>query len=343
MSHFTNPSQVLLRNEAALIADSILVINFEQDMFLSQLASINPNSKITAYTSNFANAAWAKSVSNIDIVLDAQLPTSSPDLIIYYYPKAKPEALMCLDNIAAISHENTRLLIVGDNKGGVKSAEKQLKGKAQFCHKIDSARHCSLYQFVGLTLQDSFLLTDYQKTFQVTIADTTIDVISMPGVFNHGELDHGTALLLKTMTTPDAGTVLDFGCGAGIISAYFGKKNPKLEFICIDVSAFATTATELTLAANNIKGVTLLSNGLSELKDKVNHIVTNPPFHTGLNTDYQITETFIKEAKRFMQPNGSLNLVANSFLKYQPFLEQEFGSYTQTAKNNKFTVYYAKS
>lgn len=341
MSHLSNPSQVLLRNQTALIADSILVINFEQDALLSQLVSINPNSSITAFTSNFANASWASTLTDVNIVLDAQLPTLAPDLIIYYYPKAKPEALMCLDNIAAISHEHTRLLIVGDNKGGVKSAEKQLKSKSQFCNKIDSARHCSLYQFSGLTLQDHFDLTDYQKTFQVTIDDTTIDVISLPGVFNHGELDSGTALLLKTITAPEAGTVLDFGCGAGIISAYLGKKNPKLEFVCIDVSAFATKATTMTLQANGVKGRALLSNGLSELNNKVNHIVTNPPFHTGLNTDYQITEGFIKQAKQFMHPNGTLNLVANSFLKYQPFLEQEFGCYTQIAKNNRFTVYNA--
>lgn len=344
MSQLTNPSKLLLRNEHSLEADSILVINFNQDGFLQQLSTLNICKTITAFTSNFATKASEENSSNYHIELGIELPkfdknNKSFDLIIYYYPKAKPEALMMLDNIRAISSDETRLLVVGENKGGVKSSEKQLKSLCQFSNKIDSARHCLLYQFNGLEHKANFDINQYQKTFELTIKEQSIKVISLPGVFNHGEMDLGTKLLLETMSAPKSGHVLDFGCGAGIISAYLGSLNPELSFTCLDVSALATKATELTLAANNVKGKCLLSDGLSQVSGKYNHIVSNPPFHTGLSTDYDVSEQFIIKSKQHLSAKGSLTIVANSFLKYQPFLEQSYNQYETVSKTNKFSVY----
>ena len=137
MSQLTNPSKLLLRNEHSLEADSILVINFSQDGFLQQLGALDICKTLTAFTSNFATKAAEQDTSNCKIELGIELPkvdkNNKPfDLIIYYYPKAKAEALMMLDNIRAISSDETRLLIVGENKGGVKSSEKQLKSLCKF-------------------------------------------------------------------------------------------------------------------------------------------------------------------------------------------------------------------
>lgn len=344
MSQLTNPSKLLLRNEHSLEADSILVINFSQDDFLQQLDALNTCKTLTAFTNNFATKAAAQHTHNCNIQLGIELPkvdkNNKPfDLIIYYYPKAKAEALMILDNIRAVSSNETRLLIVGENKSGVKSSEKQLKPLCRFSNKIDSARHCILYQFNGLELKENFDIHQYQKTFELLIKDYTIKVVSLPGVFNHGELNLGTKLLLETMSVPKSGQVLDFGCGAGIISAYLGSLNDNLSFTCLDVSALATKATELTLAANNVKGVCLLSDGLSKVSGKYEHIVSNPPFHTGLSTDYDIAEQFIIKSKQHLSSRGSITIVANSFLKYQPYLVQSYNQYATVAKTNKFTVY----
>jgi len=344
MSQLTNPSKLLLRNEHSLEADSVLVINFCQDGLLQQLNALDTCKTLTAFTSNFATKASEENASDCNIQLGIQLPkydkNNKPfDLIIYYYPKAKSEALMMLDNIRAISSDETRLLVVGENKGGVKSSEKQMKSFCKTSNKIDSARHCLLYQFNGLEHKPNFDINKYQKTFELTINKHTIKVISLPGVFNHGELDLGTKLLLETMPVPKSGHILDFGCGAGIISAYLGSLNSKLSFTCLDVSALATKATELTLAANNVKGCCLLSDGLSKVSGKYDHIVSNPPFHTGLSTDYDISEQFIIKSKLHLSSKGSITIVANSFLKYQPYLEQSYNQYITVAKTNKFTVY----
>ena len=67
MSVLTNPSSLLLRNSENLKADSILVVNFVQDGFLSQLLQLNPNSKISAFSYNHAIGEFAKKINGIDV------------------------------------------------------------------------------------------------------------------------------------------------------------------------------------------------------------------------------------------------------------------------------------
>ncbi|MEC8208371.1 MAG: methyltransferase, partial [Pseudomonadota bacterium] len=193
-----------------------------------------------------------------------------------------------------------------------------------------------------LTLNDNFAIGRYHKQFQVKAGDIEFTAISVPGVFNHGALDVGTAVLLNNAPSISKGKVLDFACGAGIIATYLGKKQPELEFVCSDVSALATYATEQTLALNNLKGQAVLSDGLSDINGKFDLIISNPPFHTGIATDYTIAEAFLSSAKQHLSKQGKLTIVANSFLKYPPILEAQFGQYSTDFKNTKFAVYSAK-
>lgn len=342
MSKLTNPSLLLLRNEDELIGKSILVVNFEQDGFLHELKTLNPDSVITAFSYNHANFMYASKIAGVHAVVDHTIPHGNYDLVIYYYPKAKPEAQMCLDNIRAVCHQDVQLFVVGENKSGVKSAEKQLKDHCNFSNKIDSAKHCILYLFSELTLNDSFDISRYHKQFQVKAGEVEFTAISVPGVFNHGALDVGTAVLLNNAPSISKGKVLDFACGAGIIATYLGLKQPELEFVCSDVSALATYATEQTLALNHLKGQTVLSDGLANINGKFDLIISNPPFHTGIATDYTIAEAFLSSAKQHLSKQGQLTIVANSFLKYPPILEAQFGQYSTDYKNTKFAVYSAK-
>ncbi len=341
MNKLTNPSLLLLRNKDELVGKSILVVNFEQDCFLRELKKLNPDAKITAFSYNHANAMNASKIAGVHAVVDHTIPHGNYDLVIYYYPKSKPEALMCLDNIRAVCHQDAQLFVVGENKSGVKSADKQLKDHCGFNNKIDSAKHCILYLFSELTLKDSFDINCYHKQFRVKAGDIEFTAISVPGVFNHGALDVGTEVLLNNAPNISKGKVLDFACGAGIIATYLGLKQPNLEFVCSDVSALATYATKQTLAQNKLTGEAILSDGLASVSGKFDLIISNPPFHTGIATDYTIAEAFLSSAKQHLSKQGKLTIVANSFLKYPAILEAQFGQFHVDFKNNKFAVYSA--
>ncbi|MBQ4834683.1 methyltransferase [Pseudoalteromonas sp. MMG010] len=340
MSILTNPSLLLLRNNQMLIGKSILVVNFVQDGFLTELKNLNPQSKITAFSYNHANGEYAKNIKGIEVCVSHTIASGDYDLVILYYPKSKPEVLMALDNIRAVINKDAELLVVGENKSGVKSIEKQLADKVGYSNKIDSAKHCILYSFSEITENNSFDLKRYHKEFTVSIADIEFTAVSIPGVFNHGALDAGTKMLLENTAMIRAHSrVLDFGCGAGLIATFLGIKNPDLEFLCSDVSALAAYATTQTLALNNIKGNTVLSDGLNDITGRFDLIISNPPFHTGIATDYSVAETFLANAKQHLNKSGRLTIVANSFLKYPPILAAQFEGYHTVFKNNKFAVY----
>ena len=185
-----------------------------------------------------------------------------------------------------------------------------------------------------------FIYEDWYKCYQIEFNQIKLDIYSLPGVFSHGALDMGTRLLLENIAKPKA-KILDFGCGAGLIGAYLAKSNDNVTITGLDVSALAIASTLKTYEANEIEGHALISDGLSEVKAAYNQVYSNPPFHSGVKTNYAITEQFINTVKQYIYPHGSLTLVANSFLKYQPLLENQFGRYDTVARNRRFNVYHA--
>ncbi|MDK2595854.1 methyltransferase [Pseudoalteromonas obscura] len=343
MQKLSNPSLLLLRNEEELHGNKVLVINHSDDGFLSELANLNSSAQIYAFSYNFADHLAASKHSSINSFVGHSLPSiENLDLVIYYYPKSKPEANMMLSNIRANLGKATRLLVVGENKGGVKSVEKQLKPYAQASYKLDSAKHCILYEFNDLEAQERFDITDYHQIFSVKVAEQNFNAVSVPGVFNHGKLDMGTELLLNNLSIPSKGAVLDFGCGAGLIATFMLNAQPSLSLHCLDVSALALYASEQTLELNGHSGTFILSDGLGQVTHQFDAIVSNPPFHTGLNTDYSIAGAFIANAKHKMKKGANLQIVANSFLKYPPIIDQHFSQFKTEVKNSKFAVYRAQ-
>ncbi|MGR5541812.1 methyltransferase, partial [Vibrio campbellii] len=66
-----------------------------------------------------------------------------------------------------------------------------------------------------------------------------------------------------------------------------------------------------------------------------------PPFHSGLDTSYSATETLLAEAPKHLNHQGQMFVVASSFLKYIPIIEQAFGQCQTLDKTNKFAIYQA--
>ena len=71
-------------------------------------------------------------------------------------------------------------------------------------------------------------------------------------------------------------------------------------------------------------------------------ILTNPPFHTGVHTDYSATENLLRKAREHLRKGGELRLVANSFLSYQPMIEVASGPCAIKAEGKGFRIYRAK-
>ncbi|WP_268799628.1 class I SAM-dependent methyltransferase [Pseudomonas huanghezhanensis] len=267
-------------------------------------------------------------------------PDQSFDAAVLFLPKAK-DLTDYLLNALASRLAGRELFLVGEKRAGIEAAARQLSpfGRAR---KLDSARHCQLWQVTVENAPQAVPLESLAKHFDVPAGDTPLNVISLPGVFSHGRLDRGSALLLENLDRLPGGHVLDFGCGAGVLGAAVKRRYPDSQVTLLDVDAFATASSLLTLAANGLEADVLTGDGIDAAPSHLDVILTNPPFHTGVHTDYAASENLLRKAREHLKKGGELRLVANSFLRYQPIIEQHLGPCATMAEGQGFRIYRAK-
>jgi 16S rRNA (guanine1207-N2)-methyltransferase len=353
MAMFENPSLLLDRSlnktSGGALADcqQILLVNYCADDYCLELANTFKDKQFTAFNYNFAAHQSLTNKpdngpDNLQSFCSHSFSSETEfDCVVIYFPKSKPEFEYLLNNVFNHVKIGAPIYVVGDNKGGVKTCEKLLKPFCTPVKKVDAAKHCALYLTTLNEQSKPFVASDWYKSYQVEINQVELTIYSLPGVFSHGALDMGTRILLENLEGKPEGKILDFGCGAGLIGAYLAKVNENVTITGLDVSALAIESTFKTYQANNIEGTAIISNGLSEVKSTFNQVYSNPPFHSGVKTNYAITELFLNSVKEFIQPRGRLSIVANNFLNYQPLLEKQFGGYNTVAKNRRFNVYHA--
>ncbi|MCH2159569.1 MAG: class I SAM-dependent methyltransferase [Oleiphilaceae bacterium] len=265
------------------------------------------------------------------------------DGIILFMPKSKPELELYLDLAASVLADHGKLYLLGEKKSGIASGAKRLAAHSKECVKIDSAKHCQLWEASGVSATNAFDIQDYFEVFDFQLdQENKLQLAALPGVFASGRLDEGTALLLEQDIRRLKGRTLDFGCGCGVISVAIKTLNPDIDVESIDINWFALETTKKTLSLNGLTASVYASDGWDEVKGRVNGVVTNPPFHQGVSTEYMTTESFIKTAKDKMARYAPMYIVANNFLRYPELITSVFGRCSDVGRNNKFAVYYCE-
>ncbi|WP_372383850.1 16S rRNA (guanine(1207)-N(2))-methyltransferase RsmC [Vibrio sp. BS-M-Sm-2] len=338
MSAYIAPSQIAQRQLAYFEGKHVLVAGEAEDLFPVELAKHCES--VSVFTSNYSYYRQLEGCNTIQRFYGAEFTEETKaDLVMLYWPKAKAEAEFLLAMLFAKLGKDTEIVVVGENRSGVKSIEKMFTPYGKVV-KYDSARRCSFYWGQCFEQPQAFNLKDWFKTYTVNIDEQPLTVKSLPGVFSHGQFDVGSQLLLDTLPKLK-GKVLDFGCGAGVLGAVMASRNPDIELEMCDISAFAVASSQATLEANGLTGKVFASDVYSDTAEDYQFIISNPPFHSGLDTSYSATETLLAQAPKHLKRSGEMIIVANSFLKYIPIIEQAFGKCATLNKTTKFAIYHA--
>ena len=332
-----NASQVLIRNEELFAQGKWLLVNPPEANVFREL-SCKDLSGFHQYFDVYEKAARLHLPEKQSFAAVFE-PESLFDGAVVYMPKAKQHAKMLLANIASYIKPGGQLMLVGENKEGIKSSAKLLEPFGDRVNKLDSARHCSLFCTQIKEGTPEFKLQDWLHEYEIQVNEQVFPLCSLPGVFSHGELDAGTALLLEQDYPKLSGNVLDFACGAGVIAISLGLTHPGIKLTLSDINALGLFCAEKSLKLNNLEAAIVPSNGLGNINDKFDAVFTNPPFHTGVKTDYSITQDFIRDIKNQLKPGAELVLVANRFLKYPQILEDTLGNVSTIAQTSKFNLY----
>ena len=321
----SNPSQLIARNASWLECDRMLMIGVPADNLAQQLLAENIAGQITGLSKDFADYSriqsfWQADKMSLNYAPVLDLPADRVfDGILMFLQKSKPLMDFWIEMAQNHLAKGGVLWLVGENGEGIKSWKKRLKNTFAQVKSVDNARHCVLLEASEPVAETSgFNHEHYYQQFDIQHGGQDIAIHSLPGVFSHGRLDVGTKVLLDTFEGLPEGKVLDFGCGAGVISACAHSLPGERSFTMIDCDALALASSRKTMTQVGADFEVLASDGLAEVEGEFDLILSNPPFHQGVKTHYEVSEQFLAESYRHLRKGGELRIVANSFLRYPP-------------------------
>lgn len=258
-------------------------------------------------------------------------------------PKAKDELEMLVHASAARLEPGGTLLVYGANDEGIRSADRRIAPLLGDVRTVMTKNRCRVLRAVRPEelpgLRDD--LRAWRRSWSFEVGGRTLEWMSYPGVFAHGRLDAGTALLLESLPTPPPESrVLDFGCGSGVVGGVLLEREPTLEVELLDVDAVALEA-----ARANVPGArTVLADGLSAVEgERYDRIVANPPYHGGKAETTGTVEELIEGAPALLGPEGALVLVLQRRLRVREDLESSFTVVESLAADATYRVWLCRS
>jgi 16S rRNA G1207 methylase RsmC len=180
----------------------------------------------------------------------------------------------------------------------------------------------------------------------VTVRGAQFQLVASPLVFAAGRLDPAAAMLAEAIQVAPEETIVDLGCGSGIVGLVAARLAPHGRVYLLDASYVAVRTAAVNAERNAITNVSALAGdgpaimAESDLHPQV--IVTNPPFHRGQVEAHQVAARFIAEAATCIAPGGRLYVVANRFLAYEPIARASFAEVREVAGDERYKVLLAQ-
>jgi 16S rRNA (guanine1207-N2)-methyltransferase len=309
------------------------------------------NPHIVAYEAA-RRTAEANGVANLGVHLSngiSDLPQHlAVDLVAARLPKGKLPALQLIwDGFQALK-PGGRFYLAGANDEGIKSYLQALAllfgemGVAGYRkgNRVGVAVKPATLAAIPPLFQNELLDHNTFHRFQVQVQNQTVQVCSRPGVFSWDRLDGGTRVLLESFDVGADDTVLDLGCGYGLIGAVAAQRASQGVVYMVDAQIDAVRSAQQTVTANHLTNCQVLA---SDCAAAVRHlrfdqVLSNPPFHAGKATTDHMAVQFVRDAYEVLKPSGRLQLVANRFLPYEEVIQPLFGNVSTLYQDSRFKV-----
>lgn len=127
-------------------------------------------------------------------------------------------------------------------------------------------------------------------------------------LFSTFRIDLGSEVLLRSIEVDEPKSILDIGCGYGVLGLSLAKIYPDAEVICTDKDLLAVRYTKLNASANGLLNVEAHGSvGIEAVSDKkFDLIVSNIPAKIG---DFAIEEDFILKPLSLLNEGGEYWIV----------------------------------
>jgi 16S rRNA (guanine1207-N2)-methyltransferase len=180
-------------------------------------------------------------------------------------------------------------------------------------------------------------LAAWRRTTTLEIGGSRRVWVFYPGVFAADRIDAGTALLMGVLPPlPPRASVLDYGCGSGLIGASAWRCEPGIALDMLDNDAVALAA-----AAENVpQGRAILGGRLADAgASAYDAILANPPLHRGIAEDHALLRQLVADAPKHLKSGGVLQIVVQRRVPLERLLAEHFATVTMPAENGRFRVW----
>jgi len=190
-----------------------------------------------------------------------------------------------------------------------------------------------------MTPPDHYFSSDPNSEYAIKIIRTIsrnrpYEFLTAPGVFSANKVDTGTSVLLKKVSIPEQGKILDLGCGIGVVGIVISNEQHNLKTHFIDINSRATELTLKNIKKYKLRNTSVFTGDymkvLEENKFLYDAIYFNPPIRLGKKTYLP----HIRKAAEFLTTGGVMQIV----IKKKLGAESAYNSLYADLDEEKYTM-----
>jgi len=178
---------------------------------------------------------------------------------------------------------------------------------------------------------------------KINILDHEFEIYSASGVFAAKKMDKGTEILLKNFIMKPKWSVLDLGCGCGIVGVTVAEEFPKAKVLMSDINKRAIRLAMINSENRGLSHAKVIhSDKFEGISEKFNTILLNPPQKAGK----QVCFDMIEQSKTHLKKGGLLQIVARHNKGGKVLsgkMKDVFGNVRDIAKKSGYRVYVSEN
>lgn len=153
--------------------------------------------------------------------------------------------------------------------------------------------------------------------------DNEIRIETRPGLFSPAAADIGTLAMVSTVALERGQTLLDLGCGTGLVGIAAAKVLGEDAVCMTDIDPEAVACARENAARNGVPGAQIVCGDALSAVERTGFdwILSNPPYHA----DFSVAKTFIEKGFNRLKVGGRLVMVVKRELWYRNKLTAIFG------------------
>ncbi|WP_159567682.1 23S rRNA (guanine(1835)-N(2))-methyltransferase RlmG [Budvicia diplopodorum] len=330
-------------DKALLAKGPVFILNDTFGTLACELAMFNPVSYGDSYVSELAtlrnleqNSLPRDAVTFIDALSDLR---STPAVVLIKVPKTLALLEYQLHALRKVVNADTQIIAAAKTRDIHTST-------IQLFEKILGPTHTSLAWKKARLIFCQFSQPDVEPMDEVMswpLDGTDYIIDNYPNVFSRTALDIGARFFSENLPSGLSGTIVDLGCGNGVLGLRALELNPSAEVIFRDESYMAVASSRLNVERNRPGDLERCffeaDHSLANIdRNSLQAVICNPPFHQHHSvTDYIAWQMF-NDAKRCLAIGGELRIVGNRHLGYHQKLKRLFGNCEMVASNKKFVI-----